>query len=163
MARVPLFRVKSRRKRPNLETLPEHKVCLHMNNCKLTSPFTAHNYLSFLTVVSWEDWRLGFPPLFDSCPPKKTKQRKRKKVDFVLLWRKRQKVEKTREMSLSGFFCDSWDINITQESCFTLYRRKIFKISGFSWEKGALFSSFHNGDWKLKKGFLFSVLSIEYK
>ena len=36
----------------HLETLPEHKVCLHMNNCKLTSQFTAHNYLSFLTAVS---------------------------------------------------------------------------------------------------------------
>ena len=36
-------------------------------------------------------------------------------------------------------------------------------MSGFSWEKGALFSGFHNGDWKLKKGILFLVLSVKYR
>ena len=69
-------------------------------------------------------------------------------------------------MSLSSFFAirEIWILLKKVASLYmTLYRRQILKISGFSWEKGALFSSFHNGDWKLKKGFLFSVLSIEYK
>ena len=162
MAGVPLFRVKSRRKRPNLETMPEHKVCLHMNNCKLTSQFTAHNYLSFLTAVSWEDWRLGFPPLFDSCPPKKTKQRKRKKVDFFLLWRKRQKVEKLEKCLFPAFLRFVIYKYYSRKLLHFISQKNFLKISGFSWEKGALLSSFHNGDWKLKKGFLFSVLSIEY-
>ena len=176
MTREPLFRIKDLSftpffiSRPSLSWRKRRRswnnpgtLCLHMNNCKLTSQFTGHNYLSFLTAVSWEDWRLGFPPLFDNCPPKNTKQWKRKKVDFFLLWRKRQKVEKNSRNVSFQLFCDSRDINNTQESCFTLYRRQILKISDFSWEKGALFSGFHNGDWKLKKGLLFSVSSIEYK
>ena len=118
MARVPLFRVKDLSFTPflflahlnldvnvrHLETLPEHKVCLHMNNCKLTSQFTAHNYLSFLTAFSWEDWRLGFPPLCHNCPPKKTKQRKRKKVDFFFTLKKKAKSWKKLEKYLFPAF-----------------------------------------------------------
>ena len=36
---------------------------------------------------------MGFPPLFDSCPPKKTKQRKRKKVDFLYFEEKGKKLK----------------------------------------------------------------------
>ena len=132
-----------------------------MNNCKLTSQFTAHNYLSFLTAVSWEDWRLGFPPLFDNCPPKKTKQRKRKKVDFFLLWRKRPKVEKTREMSLSSFLRSVRYKYYSRKLLHFISKTKPKNIRLFV-RKGALFSSFHNGDWKLKKGFLFSVLNPRF-
>ena len=114
MARVPLFRVKDLSVTPflflahlnldvnvrYLETLPEH--CAYV--------WTIANLFDVTIRCS------QLPVIFDSCqlrglkigipafPPKKTKQKKPEKVDFFLLWRKRQKVEKTREISLSSFF-----------------------------------------------------------
>ena len=113
MARVPLFRVKDLSFTPflflahlnldvnvrHLETLPEHKVCLHMNNCKLTSPFTAHNYLSFLTVVSWEDWRLGFPPF----RPKRPNKKSGKRSTFFYFEEKGKKLKKLEKFLFPAF------------------------------------------------------------
>ena len=173
MARVPLFRVKDLSFTPflflahlnldvnvrYLETLPEH--CAYV-----------------WTIVNLFDVTIRcsqLPVIFDSCqlrglkigipafPPKKTKQKKPEKVDFFFTLKKKAKSWKNSRNFSFQLFCDSWDINITQENCFTLYRIQILKISRFSWEKGALSSSFHNGDWKWKEGFLFSVLSTEYK
>ena len=80
---------------------------LHMNTCKLTSQLIAHNYLSFLTAVSREDRRLGFPPLLDNCPPKSRNK-------------ERQKAEKTRENSSFSFFAIS-EIRILLKKVGSLY------------------------------------------
>ena len=50
----------------SLSTMIEHKVC---NACKLTSGLL-RICRHFLTAVSREARRLGFPPFFDNCPPK---------------------------------------------------------------------------------------------
>ena len=76
----------------------------------------AHSYLSFLTAVSREDRRLGFPPLFDNCPPK-SRNKKGKKSDF---FRQRQKAEKTRENSSFSFFAIS-EIRILLKKVGSLY------------------------------------------
>ena len=62
--------------------------------------------MSFLTAVSREDRRLGFPPLFHNFPPK-IQTKKGKKIDFFQLCIKRQKAEKTRETSPFTFFAIS--------------------------------------------------------
>ena len=122
MARVPLFRVKDSSFTPflflahlnldvnvrHLETLPEHKVHLHMNNCKLTSQFTAHNYLSFLTAVSWEDWRLGFLPLFDNSPPKIPNKERGKRSTLFYFEEKGKKLKKLEK-------CLFFEINISDK------------------------------------------------
>ena len=91
-----------------------------MNTCKLTSQLIAHNYLSFLTAVSREDRRLGFPPLFDNCPPKSRNKERQKKIDFFRLCIKRQKAEKTRENSSFSFFAIS-EIRILLKKVGALY------------------------------------------
>ena len=100
---------------------------------------------------------LGFPLLFDNCPPNlKDQIKKRAKSRLSSTLKKwRQKSWKNSINFSFQLFYDWWDINITQGSWFTLYRRKILEMSGFLWEKGALFSGFHNGEWKLKKRYPF--------
>ena len=93
---------------------------------------------------------------------KNTKQRKGpgKSRLFFTLKKKAKSWKNSRNVSFQ-LFRDSWDINITEESWFTLCRRQILKTSGFSWGKGALFLGFRNGEWKLKKGYPFFSFECE--
>ena len=93
---------------------------------------------------------------------KNTKQRKGpgKSRLFFTLKKKAKSWKNSRNVSFQ-LFRDSWDINITEESWFTLCRRQILKTSGFSWGKGALFLGFRNGEWKLKKGYPFFRFECE--
>ena len=93
---------------------------------------------------------------------KNTKQRKGpgKSRLFFTLKKKAKSWKNSRNVSFQ-LFRDSWDINITEESWFTLCRRQILKTSGFSWRKGALFLGFRNGEWKLKKGYPFFSFECE--
>ena len=54
---------------------------------------------------------------------------------------------------------DQGDINITQESWFTVYRKQILIMSGFLREKAALFLGFHNSESEKGILFLFRVSS----
>ena len=96
------------------------------------SQLIAHNYLSFLTAVSREDRRLGFPPLFDNCPPKsRNKERQKKSRLFSTLYKKGKKLEKLEKILFSAFLrLVNRDKNITQESWFTFCRRQILDMSG---------------------------------
>ena len=62
------------------------------------------------------------PPFFDSCQSSefRQKERGREKVDFFRLWRKRQKAEKTREISFSSFFAIS-EIQILLKNVASIY------------------------------------------
>ena len=66
----------------------------------------SQNFPHFLTAVSWEAQRLG---------PGKSRL-------FSTLKEKAKSWKNSRNFSLQ-LFCDYWDIKITQESWFTLYRR----------------------------------------
>ena len=124
-------------------------VQLHINTCKLM-PGLPKISRPFLTAVS----RVH-------CA-KNTKQRKGpgKSRLFFTLKKKAKSWKNSRNVSFQ-LFRDSWDINITEESWFTLCRRQILKTSGFSWGKGALFLGFRNGEWKLKKGYPFFSFECE--
>ena len=76
---------------------------LHMNICKLTSQFIAQNYLSFLTGVSREDRTLGFPPLFDNCPPKRPNKERGRKSTFFYFEEKGTNLKKLKKFLFSAF------------------------------------------------------------
>ena len=85
---VDIFAVWRNQRR--VETLQEKTCATTYKYCKLTSQFIARNYLSFLTAVSREDRRMGFPPLFDNCPLKRPNKERGKSRLFFTLKKKAQ-------------------------------------------------------------------------
>ena len=132
------------------------RLQLHfMNTCKLTSRLLSISR-HFWHCCQSRGPKIGASAFIWQLSAKKSKQRKREKVDFFRLWWKTQRADKFEKFPFPAFL---WLVRYkyyTQESLFTLYRRQILEISGFLWEKGALFSGFHNGEWKLKEVSFFS-------